>query len=391
MTQHPFIFSNKRSYRIRRHAAFWLSWTVFQGILYAFIPIPSPLSFPERLPHFMIDSLLFLPTHLFLAYLLMYFVIPVYVVKNKYLAATAWTLGIIVATASVSAVTSLYVIPRVKEAVLPGHLIVQPPSGTGVRGRFFMALLAGLRGGLTVGGMAAAIKLMKHWYVEGQRNLQLQKEAIQSQLQVLKAQVHPHFLFNTLNNIYSHTQGTSPTASKLVMGLSDMLRYMLYECNHPQVSLAKELKMLDEYIGLERIRYGNELELHIDFPGNATDFSVAPLLLLPFVENAFKHGASHVLQHPWLNLSVALQENRMTFKLLNGKPENVRTSLLRQGIGIENVRRRLALLYPGKHELTITDEGDVFIVTLKLQLERRSTTPVAMTQTAASVVANSLP
>ena len=99
----------------------------------------------------------------------------------------------------------------------------------GYQTSFYLGLLAGLRGSITIGGLAAAIKLMKHWYVKQQRNLELKKENVESQLQLLKAQVHPHFLFNTLNNIYSYTQNTSPVASQLVMGLSEMLRYMLYE------------------------------------------------------------------------------------------------------------------------------------------------------------------
>ena len=103
-------------------------------------------------------------------------------------------------------------------------------------------MLAGLRGGITVGGIAAAIKLMKYWYVKEQRNLQLQKENAESQLQLLKAQVHPHFLFNTLNNIYSFTQNTSPVAAKMVTGLSDLLRFMLYECNQRLVPLVERIK-----------------------------------------------------------------------------------------------------------------------------------------------------
>ncbi|MBS1567729.1 MAG: histidine kinase, partial [Bacteroidetes bacterium] len=120
-------------------------------------------------------------------------------------------------------------------------------------------MMAGLRGGLTIAGFAATIKLMKYWYTKERKNLQLQKENAESQLQLLKAQVHPHFFFNTLNNIYSYTQNTSAVASKLVMGLSDMLRYMLYECNQPLVSLDKELKLLKDYSVLEQIRYDNRL------------------------------------------------------------------------------------------------------------------------------------
>ena len=128
---------------------------------------------------------------------------------------------------------------------------------------------------------------MKYWYVKEQRNLQLQKENVEAQLQLLKAQVHPHFLFNTLNNIYSFTQNTSPVGSKLVTGLSDMLRFILYECNQPLVPLSKELKMIQDYINLEQIRYGNKLDIHLDFPENTNDLYIAPLLLLPLIENSF--------------------------------------------------------------------------------------------------------
>src|SRR6185436_3871332 len=145
----------------------------------------------------------------------------------------------------------------------------------------YLSLLAGLRGGITIGGIAVSIKLMKHWYVKEQRNLQLQKENAEAQLQLLKAQVHPHFLFNTLNNIYSHTQGVAPVASQLALGLSDMLRFMIYECNQPQVSLAKELKMIQDYVTLEKIRYGNRLDVQIDLPPYTENLLIAPLLLLP--------------------------------------------------------------------------------------------------------------
>jgi sensor histidine kinase YesM len=386
MNQIPFIFSNERRYRIQRHLAFWLFWGVFQGLLYAFVPIYNTGYF-HRLPQTMLDSVLFLPNHIFFSYSLMYFVIPAYVVKNKYKLAAIWMAVLVVATACTSALVSLYLIVPMRALVLPASFVISMPMHNGERNLFYMAMLAGLRGGITIGGLAAAIKLMKHWYVEGQRNLQLQKEAVESQLKLLRAQVHPHFLFNTLNNIYSHTQATSPTASRLVMGLSDMLRYMLYECNQPLAPLGKELKMLEDYIALENIRYGNKLELHVDFPVDASEFYVAPLLLLAFVENAFKHGISNMLQHPWLNLSVSLKDNTMTFKLLNSKPEHSLPSQ-RVGIGIENVRKRLALLYPSKHELLITADNEVFIVNLKLELEKRTGTALTVVQpTVAAAVA----
>src|SRR4030095_12855920 len=307
MQQSAFIFSSEKKYRIRRHVAFWIFWALFQGFLYSFMPLPAPFSYIRRLPNAMMDSLLFLPSHMFLSYTLMYFVIPVYVVKNKYLLSAAWAFILIIATASLAAVISSYLDP-IKQVIFP-HKWLLP---RGYHSSFFRALLAGLRGGLTVGGLAAAIKLMKNWYIEGERDLQLQKENIESQLQVLKAQVHPHFLFNTLNNIYSYTQNTSQVASKLVIGLSDILRYMLYEGNQPLVLLTKELKMIEEYIHLEKIRYGNKLELHVNLPDSGNDLYIAALVLLPFIENCVKHGISNVLEHPWMNLDITVDKNTMT-------------------------------------------------------------------------------
>ncbi|HET9429859.1 MAG TPA: histidine kinase, partial [Chitinophagaceae bacterium] len=185
---------------------------------------------------------------------------------------------------------------------------------------------------------------------------------------------HPHFLFNTLNNIYSYTQDTSPVASRLVTGLSGMLRFILYECNQPLVPLSKELKMIGDYINLEKIRYGNKLELHLDLPKRTNDLYIAPLLLLPLVENSFKHGTSNMLEQPWINLKIGVEGNHMQLKLLNGKSNKQNPEKGEEGIGIPNVKKRLDLLYPGKHELTITSEEDVFIVNLRIELEKKEET-----------------
>lgn len=368
MEQHPFIFSNERKYRYMRHLVFWLFWWAFQGFLYAFAQSPDAMGYFHRLPATLIDSLLYLPAHIFLAYTLMYFVIPEYIIKAKYFTASAWVIILFIATAFLSFLIRRYLLYPGRELFLPEHLQLPYPDP---RTSLFLSLLAGLRGGITIGGMAAAIKLMKHWYVKEQRNLQLQKENTEAQLQLLKAQVHPHFLFNTLNNIYSYTQNTSPEASRLVTGLSDLLRFILYGCNQPLIPLSLELKMLKDYINLEQIRYGNKLELHLDFPEKTDDLYIAPLLLLPFVENCFKHGTSHVLENPWINLHISLENTQMKMKLLNGKVNKPNHENGRQGIGIQNAEKRLKLLYPGKHDLTITNEDEIFIVNLKIELENK--------------------
>ena len=366
--KYPFIFSDERKYRIRRHLAFWTFWWIMQGILYSVIGYSGKPAYSVRLANSTTESFVFMIGHIALAYALMYFVIPRYLLKQKYWLTTMWVLICFLGAAVISTVLSATIIPEIEEWFL--HI----PSGENslrmrAQARVHLSLMAGLRGGITIGGIAASIKLMKHWYVKEQRNLQLQKENVEAQLQLLKAQVHPHFLFNTLNNIYSHTQNTAPVASQLVMGLSDMLRFMLYECNQTQVPLSKELKMIQDYISLEQIRYDDQLDVHVDLPANTENLSIAPLLLLPLVENCFKHGTSRMIEQPWLNMQVTLEADRMFVKLMNGKA-NEAANNNHKGIGILNVRKRLGLLYPGKYELSITDEEEVFIVNLWVQLDR---------------------
>jgi LytS/YehU family sensor histidine kinase len=300
----------------------------------------------------------------------MYFVIPKLLLKGKYLLTAATVIVLFIITGAISAVISIYVIEKMRNFILPAKLNIElhRPFASA----FFLSLLAGLRGGITIGGMAASIKLMKYWYIKEQRNLQLQKENTESQLQLLKAQVHPHFLFNTLNNIYSYTQNTSPVASELVMSLSNMLRCILYECNQPLIPVYKEIEMLKNYIMLEKIRYGNRLDISMDVPEVNGELHIAPLLLLPFVENSFKHGTSQVIEQPWLSIYIHIKNNSMQMRLLNGKAGNRFAAFDGCGIGIENVRRRLELLYKGRYLLDIKSGEEVFIVDLKLELERKT-------------------
>lgn len=365
MNKYPFIFSDVRRYRIRRHLAFWTFWWLFQGFLYAFTPAPINVSYLDRIPYSMVESSIYLLAHIFLAYSLMYFVLPRYLLKNKYAVTGIWVLILFFATAAISTLIAMYIVDPIRDSILSEEL--QPVKRFRPHS-FFMGLLAGLRGAITIGGMAAAIKLMKHWYIKEQRNLQLQKEKAEAQLQLLKAQVHPHFLFNTLNNIYAHTQGVAPVAAQLVMGLSDMLRFMLYECNQAMVPLSKELTMIRDYITLEKVRYDEQFDIHLDIPTDTGHLHIAPLLLLPLVENCFKHGASNMLEQPWLNLQIHLKEDLMEMRLMNGKAKE-KTPTATFGIGIENVRKRLELLYPDRHTLKIMNEEEVFVVTLSLQLE----------------------
>jgi sensor histidine kinase YesM len=370
MNQHPFIFSNQLKYRLNRHLVFWVCWWLFCSVIYSSIPVPGVLPFFTRIIISATEALIFLHIHMFVAYSMVYLLVPFLLIKERYIY-------------SIIAVAVLFLITAVLNALLSPHvgalrnLILDPLFSTRLPKRyapksFHYSIMAGLRGGVTVGGIAAAIKLMKYWYIKEQRNLQLQKENSEAQLQLLRAQIHPHFLFNTMNNIYSYVQNTSPVAATLIMGLSDLLRYMLYEGNQTLVPLSKELKMIKDYITLEKVRYDERLDVNLELPGSTEGFYIAPLLLLPLIENCFKHGLSNMVEQPWISLRVSLEGGFMNLKLVNGKAACYQTNQTTKGIGLENVHQRLALLYPKKHMFTIMDEDDVFIVDLKIELQKRS-------------------
>ncbi|GAB3983627.1 hypothetical protein GCM10028806_57120 [Spirosoma terrae] len=250
---------------------------------------------------------------------------------------------------------------------------------------FFFAMMAGLRGAITIGGFAVAIKLIKVWYLKQQAYQQIDREKLQAELELLKSQVHPHFLFNTLNNLYSLTLNKSDHASAVVLKLSDLLRYMLYECNVPAVSLKKELDFLRNYIALEQLRYGDRLDMSVSISGDHEHKLIAPLLLIPFLENAFKHGTSEQLEQAWMHVELSVQGTTLKFKVINSRETMPHEETYTGGIGLQNVQKRLQLLYPNKHDLRIVAGEETFMVMLSVELLTAPATTVWSDQVLAEV------
>jgi sensor histidine kinase YesM len=205
------------------------------------------------------------------------------------------------------------------------------------------------------------LKLSKSWFVvnELQRQLlQTEKEKVQMELRALKAQVNPHFFFNTLNGIYSMALDKDERLPGTVLRLSHLMRYFLYESKEDLVPFEKEWQVLQDYIGLQQIRSDGLWQIEKKFEGVIEQQQIPPFLLIIFVENAFKHGTAYI------RLLLTIQGNDLTFRLENQKGMPVQE----KGLGLENVRRRLELLYPGRHRLSIEDSDNQFTITLQLSL-----------------------
>ena len=362
------VFSDVPKYRIRRHLLFW-GCVTFYLFLSKFLNPAKLLATGGHLDNpftSYAETLLIFMSQVVLVYPLLYFILPRYLFRGKYIKAALWILALLILAISVSAVFMIY-IPWYRKG---DWSLSQSKMFYGISPlrKFGIACMAGVIGSLTWSALAVCFKMSKHYYLKNLRNQQLQKENMESQLQLLKAQVHPNFLFNTLNNIYSQSKLESPKGSKMIMGLSDILRYILYEGQKPLVPLKQELQMITEYINLEKIRYGNKLDVHMLTTDKTDDINITPLLLLPFVENCFKHGTSNMLQNPWINLTVELEDTMLVMKLMNGKPHAKANGQNKTGIGIGNVRQRLELLYKDKYDLQIKEDEEVFVVDLKVEL-----------------------
>lgn len=206
------------------------------------------------------------------------------------------------------------------------------------------------------------------------QSLQLQKNNLNLELSFLKSQINPHFLFNTLNAIYTKTVDVDEQAADLVLKLSDLMRYSLYESSKESVVLSSEVGYIENYLDLERARFSDKVTINYQLAGNPDAYVIAPLLLVSFVENAFKHGTAKSKYASYVDLSIALIYNTLYFKIKNNIPQNARTqNRMRNekigGFGLSNTSKRLQLLYPDRHKLSVQQTESEFSVDLELILD----------------------
>lgn len=214
------------------------------------------------------------------------------------------------------------------------------------------------------------IKMLRARSVEKRKVARLEKEKIDAELNFLKAQIHPHFLFNTLNNLYALTLKKSDHAPDVVAKLSEMLDYMLYQCKGDKVLVSKEITLLQHYLDLEKLRYGERLQLTFDHDIDDHNAQIAPLILISIIENAFKHGVSGAIQQPVVTISVKVKEGVSYIRVYNTKPEIPQTDEMgyKKGIGEMNVKRQLELIYPDRYEWNYEESSKSYEVNLTIQL-----------------------
>lgn len=313
------------------------------------------------MPPFVLQLLFYIPILLLAVGFNLYVLIPRYLEKGRFRA----YIFVLIATlfgASLCIVSGYYVTAFLARST------VSQLYGPGLCSYYFFGnAMPAVFASLT---FSLCIKMTRVWIQTQRRQQLLEKEQLETELNFLKQQFNPHFLFNTINSIFFLIHKKPDTASGSLARFSDLLRYQLYECNVPRIALIKEINYLKNCIELEKLRQNENVRVSLeldDYPGD--ELCIAPFMLVTFVENAFKHVSKEPGLPNWITIRLKVDRHRLNFFVSNSKsPGTIGTVFHNSGIGLKNVRRRLDLLYPGRHELKIESDGVSFEVHLDLDL-----------------------
>lgn len=356
------LFSKGLENRWGRHLFFWI--TVFLVLTFARTSLDSlpytPFSILLMNVHGMLPAIM-------AAYLLNYYLIPRFLNRRRFITFFLLFLCSAYAICAFARILTVYVNePFFRQDAFEQESIGEILVEIGHLATVYFPVIYAVAFAMTF------IKQQKAEMEIKERNVLLEKEKAETELNFLKAQIHPHFLFNTLNNLYVLTLKKSDKAPETVIKLSEILDYILYKGNEQTVPLEKEIKLIENYIALEKLRYGDQLR--VSFHQSVDDYSmgISPMILLSMVENAFKHGASGQIDDPEISIKLSLQRGLLSFEVYNTKNENPQTDKTNysKGVGVSNIKRQLALLY-SDHQFNIREGKKEYQVNLSLNLSKQ--------------------
>nr|WP_068888322.1 histidine kinase [Pedobacter panaciterrae] len=354
------IHKNRTYITISLH---FLLWMLFTFVLLFYQPLSWSITLPFQ---FWIKQGLVLVLLIIVFYFNSYVLVPQLLLKNN----TLWFLIIIIGMAVLAGplikiADNLLHLPELMDKAFNQLGVARPPKRGNKLDMFLLMMI------LLIAGISTSLTLIQKWQADKQLRESLEKEKIGSELSFLKAQINPHFFFNTLNNIYALTHVDVDKSRKALHKLSRMMRYLLYETQSGITPLSKEVSFIVDYIELMKLRLNDTTTVVFEEPVLKHDPQIAPMLFLPYIENAFKYGIS-TTEPSIISISLELQDKRLTMVIKNSIfKNNAITADEYGGIGLSNTKRRLDLLYPGRHIFSAetTDDAKTFIVKLNLTLD----------------------
>lgn len=333
------------------HLLFWVLFTIAYAV--------SEWGHQQPLQESFTYHLLLLPGRLITVYMNWFILIPLFLYKNKRSYYLISLLGLL----SLAAIAHRYFVMTwgyptyfpAWAALGHGDHILKPSRLIQHALAFFFPVV-----------ITTLFRIFKDWYDQRNAAEELKKEKVEAELKFLKSQTNPHFLFNTLNSIYGLALEKSPKTPNLILKLSDILSYTLYESDTERIALRKELDLIENIIELEKERFGLRLNIEFKVEGNLDLIKIPPLILVPFVENAFKHGIKNEVNKGWIRILVEASEKELYFSVENSVP-TAEQQQTEGGLGLKNIARRLELIYGDDQKLYIERRNDSFLVNLSIE------------------------
>ncbi len=354
--------------RISLHILFWVVLSVFYDAIASFV---SGKPFFGTLIH---DLKYFFPSDLLGVYFTLYILIPKFLFRKRYLEFAIYSLlffGVLILLVALPLQYYGLFVEFKQDFIREGRPF--PSFYDFISHNFLIAVTIKLM----IIGIASSIKIAKYWLVSQQRQQNLLKEKLEidlqlkeSELRYLKSQINPHFLFNAMNNLYSLTLEKSSKAPEVVLKISSILDYVLYECNVTEIDLEREIGNINDYIDLQKIRYGEDTDIKIKVQGDTGNIRIAPLLILPLVENAFKHGLDKHVRKGYIDIQMVVDEDNVFLVMIRNSLRGEKNHD-KEGIGILNLKKRLELQYPNKYEFDLKIDEEECVTKLKIYLEER--------------------
>ncbi len=341
-------YKNSGFVRILSHLAFWLAYIFFFFFQYKFFS--KEFDAISALGSLTITAFVDIAA----AYFTVYFLLPKFLFKRKYI----WFAVLFLLSAAVAIIMQRVIMVYVTQPLFYADMI-KKSSGFWHINPFYSFFNI-----YTVVSLFATIKLMKYWYKNQKLRMELENKNNTSELALLRTQINPHFLFNTLNNIDALITTDQEKASDAVIKLSEIMRFVLYESKSDSIAIEKEIEYLENYISLQQLRLKNPFFVSFKKDSTCKHRTIAPMLFIPFVENAFKHGQKNIVA-PGIEINLSCSDGNINFEVVNRhsvlKDQNKDTA---SGIGLVNVKKRLELLYPKRHKLEIDDRNGLFKIKL---------------------------
>ncbi|MEP6683141.1 MAG: histidine kinase [Parafilimonas sp.] len=362
MNIYPFVFSNKQSYRLSRHATFWSLWILYYATISALIAAPR-WGFSRSFFESLVEQAESTPLDMCFCYFIIYYLFPKFLFKGRYITMLFLWLTASFAFIALYELNATFIAPFIRDWFGMKTSMSTPPNYT----YDFFILFSQIN---MEGCMTASIKLGKLWYIKQQEIDLIKQEKQKINPSEQKGLIKPAFLTDLLTRMEIIANEKPLVAAQSIKKIRHLLLYILYENASSKVSLNKEFALLQEYIDLEKLTAEKEITVNASISTSLSSETIAPFIILPLVENAFKQLNSYALQNPTLNITVLLQHEMIDIKLNWNKP--IETSSLTNGrnIILQNISKRLDLIYPQSHELKMLIETERILIDLKINLKK---------------------